>query len=246
MAEFQYADAVRDFSATTGTGTLSLLATASTGYRTFAAGIVAGALTTGATVGYRILDLASGVWETGIGVLTSGSPCTLSRVSVLASSSGNTLINFAAGTRQVDLVILAQGVFGVSKVKLSLASYSDGTGADVTFSTGITVANVPLAAGMRRIICSGNLQLFNSGTYNIARGLISLRNAADTADVVTAFAGSFCGIGNAFAGGGLTGAFELAAPTVNAQILRLRVSKDANVGAFYVREMALSVMAIGE
>lgn len=92
---FIFADRVKETTTTTGTGTVSL-AGAATGYQTFVAGI--GSTN---TCYYCIADQSGTNWEVGLGTVTSGSPDTLSRDSVLASSNSGNLVNFGAGTKDV-------------------------------------------------------------------------------------------------------------------------------------------------
>lgn len=87
------ADRVRETTTTTGTGTINL-GGAVTGFQTFVAGI---GTTNPCT--YCITDGTD--WEVGTGVVTHGSPDTLSRLSVLASSNSNALVSFSAGTKDV-------------------------------------------------------------------------------------------------------------------------------------------------
>ena len=86
-------DRVKETTTTTGTGTVTL-AGASTGYQTFAA------VGDGNTTYYVITDPATGAWEVGLGTYTS-SGTTLSRTTVLSSSNAGSLVNFAAGTKEV-------------------------------------------------------------------------------------------------------------------------------------------------
>jgi hypothetical protein len=89
------ADRVKETTTTTGTGTLSL-AGAVAGFQSFVAGVG----TTNTTY-YAITDSATGDWEVGIGTVTSGSPDTLSRDTVLESSNSDNLVNFGAGQKLV-------------------------------------------------------------------------------------------------------------------------------------------------
>lgn len=93
MTTVKVKDRVLETSTTTGTGTINL-AGAVTGFRTFAA-----AFTTGDLVAYIMDDGTD--WETGIGTFTSGSPNTLARTTVLASSNAGAAVNWGAGTRNV-------------------------------------------------------------------------------------------------------------------------------------------------
>jgi hypothetical protein len=78
------ADRVQETTTTSGTGTLSLGGAVS-GFQSFVTGIG-----NGNTTYYAIYDQTAQVWEVGLGTVTSGSPNTLSRTTVLANSSGNT------------------------------------------------------------------------------------------------------------------------------------------------------------
>ena len=88
-------DRVKDQSATTGTGTLTIDGIAPTGYRT-----ITSAHTDGATVRYTILLSDLTEWEVGEGVWTT-SGGTLTRVTVFASSNANALVTFSAGDKIV-------------------------------------------------------------------------------------------------------------------------------------------------
>lgn len=89
----------------TGTGPLTLQG-AQQGFQAFS---VAG---NGAKVLYQVNDGDStGVvqnWEIGIGTINVGSPNTLTRSSVLASSNSNAAVNFGAGTKNVIGTIAAK------------------------------------------------------------------------------------------------------------------------------------------
>jgi len=95
-------DRVKETSTTTGTGTLNL-AGAETGYEGFVAGIGTGNQT------YYAIELNSaGEWEVGIGTVTSGSPDTLSRTTIISSSNSDALVNFSAGTKNVFCTLPAK------------------------------------------------------------------------------------------------------------------------------------------
>jgi len=87
------ADRVKETTATTGTGTVTLLG-ASTGFQSFSA--VGNANTTY----YTIAGQSGSEWEVGIGTYTS-SGTTLSRDTVLSSSNGGSLVTFSSGTKDV-------------------------------------------------------------------------------------------------------------------------------------------------
>jgi hypothetical protein len=86
-------DRVKETSTTAGTGTLTL-AGAVAGFQSFAA------VGNGNTTYYAISDSITGAWEVGIGTYTS-SGTTLSRTTVLSSSNGGSLVNFAANAKDV-------------------------------------------------------------------------------------------------------------------------------------------------
>ena len=88
------ADRVRETTTTTGTGSVTL-GGAYTGFQTFSAGIGNSNSTY-----YTIANVVTGEWEVGIGTYTA-SGNTLSRTTVLSSSNGGSLVNFAAGSKDV-------------------------------------------------------------------------------------------------------------------------------------------------
>lgn len=97
-----FADRVKDTTATTGTGTITLTDVAPTGYQTFAA-----AFATGTTlIGYYIVDTSSGAWEGGLGTLVTGT--TLARIKVLSSSNSGSLVSFGAGIKDVFCALAAR------------------------------------------------------------------------------------------------------------------------------------------
>jgi len=81
---FVIADRVQETTTTSGTGAIALNGT-SPGYQTFVSGVGSGNNTY-----YSVYDRTSGIWEVGYGVVTAGSPNTISRVTVIANSSGTT------------------------------------------------------------------------------------------------------------------------------------------------------------
>jgi len=91
---FVVANRVKETSTTAGTGALTL-AGAATGYQSF--GIAIG---NGNNTYYTIEDPTAGTWEVGIGTYTA-SGTSLSRDTVLASSSSGSLVNFAANAKNV-------------------------------------------------------------------------------------------------------------------------------------------------
>ena len=90
------ADRVKETTTTQGTGTLTL-AGAATGYQSFSA------IGNGNQTYYTISSGGGSEWEVGIGTYTS-SGTTLSRDTVLSSSSGGAKVNLSAGTKDVYVV----------------------------------------------------------------------------------------------------------------------------------------------
>lgn len=123
-------DRVKETTSTAGTGTLTLAGSAS-GFQSFA---VVG---DGNTTYYAISDAATGAWEVGIGTYTS-SGTTLSRTTVLSSSNAGSLVDFAAGTKDVFLTYPS-----------SRSVYLDAAGSAVTAldiaTLGTTTANITTA-----------------------------------------------------------------------------------------------------
>ena len=88
------ADRVKDTTATTGTGAITLVNSAPTGFRTFASGFGASSQ----VVAYCIDD-GAGNWEVGEGTFngTTG----LTRDTVKSSSNAGSLVSFGAGSKTV-------------------------------------------------------------------------------------------------------------------------------------------------
>lgn len=87
------ADRIKETTSTTGTGTLDLNGS-STGYQSFVAGVGSGN-----TTYYAITDGAD--WEVGQGTVTAGTPDTLSRTTVIASSNSNAKVSWGTGAKDV-------------------------------------------------------------------------------------------------------------------------------------------------
>lgn len=106
------ADRVRDTSATTGTGTLTLNGTPASSFVAWSAGYAVGDL-----VPYCIAHQSANEFEVGMGILVTAT--TLSRAinGVQNSSSGaGVLVNFSAGTKDVFSPATAKNTlsFGVA------------------------------------------------------------------------------------------------------------------------------------
>ena len=131
----QFADRVKETSATTGTGTIDLLG-ASTGFQSFVNGIGSGN-----TCHYCINDGAN--WEVGLGTVTNASPDTLSRDIVYASSTGGSKINWVGvGPRDVFVTIpAAHQQFITMSHTFSSASVSTVSTISATVAHGVATDN---------------------------------------------------------------------------------------------------------
>jgi hypothetical protein len=125
-------DRVKESSTTTGTGTLTLGGAAS-GFQSFAV------IGDGNSNYYAIVDSASGSFEVGIGTYTA-SGTTLSRDTVLESSNADSLVDFAAGPKDVFVTYPAERsvVGGMGYIE---------NAATVTQSSTINVGNNAISAG---------------------------------------------------------------------------------------------------
>lgn len=90
-------DRVKETTQSTGTGAVNLLG-AVTGFQRWASTVG-----NGNTGYYAIIHRTLGEWEVGIGTLTTGSPDSLARTTVLASSNGGAAVTFSAGVKDVAL-----------------------------------------------------------------------------------------------------------------------------------------------
>ncbi len=133
------ADRVKETTTTTGTGTVSL-AGAATGFRAFSS-----AFATGTVVYYCITDGTN--WEVGYGAVTTGTPWTLARSTVLASSNAGALVSFAAGSKDVFCTMPAAGV------ALS------GANADITQMNTLQSINGGQLSGFRNKIINGDMSI---------------------------------------------------------------------------------------
>jgi hypothetical protein len=93
-------DRVKETTSTTGTGTVTLSG-ASTGFQSFSV------IGDGNTTYYAIVNSSAGEWEVGIGTYTA-SGTTLSRDTVLESSNSGSLVDFAAGNKDVFVTYPAE------------------------------------------------------------------------------------------------------------------------------------------
>ena len=180
-------DRVKETTTTTGTGTVQL-AGATPGFETFVERIGAGNAT------YYCIALQGGAeFEVGVGTVSSGSPDTLSRTTVLANSDNNTNnVNFSAGIKDVFCTLPAsKAVVEDSSNNVTFANniIVGGTvdGVDIATRDGVltsttTTANaaLPKAGGTM----TGNIVM--SGTETVDGVDISARDAVLTTTTTTA------------------------------------------------------------
>lgn len=126
------ADRIKETTTTTGTGTVSL-GGAQAGFRAFSS-----AFTTGTVVYYCITDGTN--WEVGSGAVTTGTPWTLARTSILASSNANALVSFGAGSKDVFCTLPAdQSAKDQTYNSLGVGTPADGVAGDAIISNKLAV-----------------------------------------------------------------------------------------------------------
>jgi hypothetical protein len=193
-------DRVKETTATTGTGTVTL-AGAAAGFQSFAA------VGDGNQTFYAIVDAVTGAWEVGVGTYTA-SGTTLSRTTVVSSSNAGSLVNFAAGTKDVFVTypssravyldaagsavsVLDIGTLGTSTANITTANITAGTVSTTPASANDLVnksyVDTLVAAGIHfhqpvRVESPINLNAtYNNGTAGVGA---TLTNAGTQAALV--------------------------------------------------------------
>jgi hypothetical protein len=163
-------DRVKETTTTTGTGTLTLLG-AATGYQSFTA------IGDGNTCYYAIATTGSAQWEVGIGTYTA-SGTTLSRDTILDSSTGGGAIDLAAGTKEVFVTYPSEkAVFEDASGDVVQNQF---TSMNVTGTATINVGTFTTITGAGSGITSINASNISSGTLANDRTTAATANGAST------------------------------------------------------------------
>jgi hypothetical protein len=199
---FVLQDRVKETTATTGTGTFTLDGT-STGFVSFSV------IGNGNETYYTAVDNATGEWEVGIGTYNTS---TLTRDTVLASSSSGSKVPFAAGSKDVFVAYPAEKAVTLdtaqtlSNKTLSNANLGTPTAIVLTNGTGL-----PLTTGV-----TGTLPVGNGGTgVATLTGYVKASGTSAFTGVASIPAGDISGLGTmatqnannvAITGGAINGA----------------------------------------
>lgn len=225
------ADRVQETTNTTGTGSF-LLNGAVSGFQSFSA------IGNGNTTYYTATDATAGTWEVGIGTYTS-SGTTLSRDTVLSSSSGTSKISFGAGTKNV---FVTQPAEALSVGNATYTSSQTLTASSPRYITYNATGNAPTLT-------------LPSATTLVVGNQYFLRNTNTAWVRVVDSAGTFLGtlppyktavitvMDNTTAAGGWE-ASELEVMGVIAQSSNLTSTNYANISQFYSVELSTNKFLI--
>lgn len=145
---FVVKDRVKETTTTTGTGTVTL-AGAATGFQSFSA------IGNANNTYYCIAGQTGSEWEVGIGTYTS-SGTTLSRDTVLASSSGGSKVSFSAGTKDVFVTYPASyATFSAAGAVTENFTTFTGTYTLTSGKNGFSVGPVTISSGSSFTVPSG-------------------------------------------------------------------------------------------
>lgn len=137
-----FADRVKETTATAGTGDITLSGVAASSFNTFSA-----SFSVGDHIPYCIVDQSGGAWEVGQGTLTSAT--TFARSTVTASSNAGLLVNFGSGIKDVFCTLSADLFKKISRATSANVFYLTKNGAtddanlaqfSATFGTDSTAA----------------------------------------------------------------------------------------------------------
>lgn len=134
-------DRVKETSTSIGTGTFNLDG-AEDSFETFVAGIGSGN-----TTYYCIFGGTE--FEVGLGTVTSGTPDTLSRDTVITSSNGDALVNFSAGDKQVFCTLPASKTPSPSMDATTyVTTHSTTISEDQTMESGVLAGPVTITGNV--------------------------------------------------------------------------------------------------
>lgn len=198
------ANLVQQYSASTGTGNLTLIAPTA-GFQSFATTFGTGATTN--TFYYFISNQSAVQWEYGTGHMSASN--TLVRDTVIQSSNANSAVNFSGGTLTVvndapqSLLTLLETTTGTGAVVLSSnPTITLGSATGLPLSTGVT-GILPSAnggagtingimeangSGVTSVVSVGNGLTFSGGTLS-ANGFVLTTPVATTSGTSAAIAG---------------------------------------------------------
>jgi len=157
----QIADRVRETTTTSGTGTVNL-AGATAGFQTFVAGIG-----TGNTCHYLLLDGTA--WETGVGTVTDGSPDTLTRDTVIASSNAGAKIVLSGG----ETAVLCTLPGSASQIRAAIGITDNGiidwtsTSSNLNTSGSVTSGALTANGNVTLGDASADTLTINAGTWTL-------------------------------------------------------------------------------
>jgi hypothetical protein len=167
---------VKEETITTGTGDLILNGTAPAGYRIFA-----DAITNLATVRYFIESEDLTEWEVGEGIFTDGTPDTLSRDTIYASSNADALVNFSAGIKEVAVSLVAEDILGgQNSIIRNETPSGDLDGTDVTY----TLADSPITDSLALYL--NGQRLTYTEDYTLSGNTITFVTAPISGDIIRA------------------------------------------------------------
>ena len=214
-------DRVKETTATTGTGTLTL-AGAVTGFQTFTS-----VLSDGDTTYYGIFESATGAFEVGLGTFTS-SGTTLARTTILESSNSGSAVNLGAGSKDVFITQPAE-----KAVYLDASGYI--AAADGRNVTNVAASTATALETGRTISLTGDVtgtsgSFDGSGNASIAATIAANSVALGTDTTGNYVADITAGTAIDVSGGGS----ETATVTVNVDLSELSTSTTDGDGDYFV------------
>ena len=228
MTTLKQADRVKETTTTTGTGTYNL-AGASTGFRSFVAGVG-----DGNKCRYFVSDGVD--FEGGRGTVTDASPDTLSRDTILVSSNGGAAVNWGAGTRDIwcDDPAEEAGWVLLDKQEASNSATIDFESLLDSTYLAFKVVMVDVVPATDNVILQFRTSTDNGATYDstandyfYAQARIPSDSTLAESVTETASVISLVNTVGSAAGEGISGELTLSNPAGTALFKRLRWSFDA-------------------